>query len=101
MTLIDQRRPHFEDHNYFFQALLGLTSLGNRLDQLIDEHGTPRCPAPISGEEVSEDEFLCAVLGLVALRRRFLELIESAGATQRRQDVSTPERRNAPTSILR
>ena len=102
--VLEQRRPHFEDHNYFFHALLGLSSLGNRLDQLIRDHATPPFSAPVSRDEIVEDESLCAVLGLVALRRRLLELVESADVTPRRQDASMPERRNATTaatSILR
>jgi hypothetical protein len=101
MTLIDERRPHFEDHNYFFQALLGLASLGNRVDEVIREHGTPPFAASIASEEVAEDAVLCAVLGLVALRRRLRELMESAAGTPRGHEAAVPERRNATTSILR
>jgi hypothetical protein len=101
MTLIDERRPHFEDHNYFFQALLGVVSLGDRFDEVLRDHGTSPFPTPIAIEEVSEDEFLCAMLGLVALRRRLLELVESAARTQRSHDAPAPQRRNGTASILR
>jgi hypothetical protein len=101
MTSVDERRPHFEDHNHFFLALLGLASFGMRLDDVIREHGTPPMSVPIAGADVERDEVLCALLGLVALRRRQSELFESASLNPSTPHQPVLERRNAANSILR
>ncbi|MBY0279183.1 hypothetical protein K2Z84_27945 [Candidatus Binatia bacterium] len=76
--LVDERRACFDEHNHFFAALLGMESLGAKLDALIRDHGTARVPVELASEDVVHDPFLCAVLGLIAFRARLAALLESA-----------------------
>jgi len=88
MRLVDQRRPGFGEHNLFFLALVGLESLGRRLDVALREQRT-RVPVDLAPDELREDAFLCAVLGLIAFRARLGALLAAA-----RCEPSEP----APTS---
>jgi hypothetical protein len=80
MRLVDERRPSFGEHNFFFLALLGLERLGRQLDDVLRAHGRARVPIDLAPDEIRDDAFLCALLGLVAFRRELGTLLSAARA---------------------
>jgi len=82
MRLVDERRPSFGEHNFFFLALLGLEALGKQLDDVLRTHGRARVPVDLGRDEIRDDAFLCAVLGAVAFRRRLAALLAAARCAQ-------------------
>lgn len=82
MRLVDERRPSFGEHNFFFLALLGLESLGKQLDAVLRVHGRAPVPVDLTPDEIRDDDFLCAVLGLLAFRRELGTLLAAARVPQ-------------------
>ena len=99
--MLHARGENFDERNPLAQLVLGLLSLGSRLDGLLAAHpGAPDdAPSPSDGHPWDD-----AVLGMIALRSRLLVHLEAGCPVPAGDDGSGVEPvavRGRPREVLR
>lgn len=97
--MLHARGENFDERNQLAQLVLGLLSLGSRLDGLLAAHpgGQGDAPSPSDGHPWDD-----AVLGMIALRARLLEHLEAGCPVPApRRDEPPVLARGRPREVLR
>jgi hypothetical protein len=95
MPLLDSARDEFTERNVPLCLLLGLVSLGRRLDGVVAKRG------PGGEEHAGEHPLVYLILGLVSLRTKLAaELDPLLSAHRRRVAAPAPDSASAPIRNL-
>lgn len=74
MALLDELRFEFAEHNVFLHLLLGLVSLGQRLESWLPAKSSGAAPAASDPEATRDDERpLLLLLGLISLHETLMD----------------------------
>lgn len=97
--MLHARGENFDERNPLTLLVLGLLSLGSRLDGLLAAHPGEPDDAPDPGDGHPWDD---AVLGMIALRERLLGHLEAGCPVPATQVDEPPVRaRGRPREVLR
>ncbi|MGI9591763.1 MAG: hypothetical protein ACR2P8_10380 [Myxococcota bacterium] len=78
IPILHEQADEFHQRNLLLQLTLGLVALGDRLEDLLDDHAPPSAAAKRPGASPEEAALIDFTLGLLALHRALRAQLEAA-----------------------